>query len=144
MILQKIPSLNLLLLDTHIWLWWLLGSNRLDAKTIDILDNRALNQEIIISIMNIWELEILVRKRKVNLNLSFDDWVQQSANSQSFQIIPLTLPIILGQRLLPESFHQDPADKLITSTAIVSGYELATRDKLIIDSEACSIWNFKD
>ncbi len=121
-----------------------MGSKRLDARTIEILDNRALNKEIVISVMSIWELEILVRKNKVDLSLKFEDWIQNSVNSQSYQIIPLTLPVILGQRLLSENFHQDPADKLIASTAIVSGYELATRDKLIIDSGICPIWNFKD
>ncbi len=131
----------MLILDTHIWVWWLTENSRLKDEAISFLNEKAKKDEIVISIMNVWELEILVRKEKLYLNTTFEKWVQKSVSLQTFQIIPLTLPIILGQKLLPKNFHEDPADKLITSTAIVSGYELATLDRRIIQSKACKIWS---
>jgi PIN domain nuclease of toxin-antitoxin system len=49
----------MILLDTHIWLWWLLGSSNLSEAEIFALDQSASKKRIAISWVSIWETEML-------------------------------------------------------------------------------------
>lgn len=53
----------MILLDTHVWLWWLLEEGDLDESERAILDEQALNGEIVISAATIWEARIASWRR---------------------------------------------------------------------------------
>ena len=57
----------MILLDTHVWLWWLLEEGDLDESERAILDEQALNGEIFISAVTIWEAELLYRQGDLEL-----------------------------------------------------------------------------
>ncbi len=131
----------MVLLDTHIWLWWLLGDGSLKNSERLALDRLASNQKLCISWTTIWETEILERKGRISLLPDFSAWIKAATEKEIVQVLPVDLEVILTQRQLPQSFHSDPADRLITATAILSGFELATHDQRILDADVCSIWN---
>ncbi len=130
----------MIILDTHIWLWWLSENNQLSDGELTALDRLALQSALYISWVNVWELEILERKGKIALEGGFEQWVSTKLDTPGFNVLPVTVEVILAQRQLPDSFHADPADRLITATSIQYGYPLATKDQKIIDSGACEIW----
>jgi PIN domain nuclease of toxin-antitoxin system len=129
----------MILLDTHIWLWWLSGDNFISSDERQALDQYALRNELCISSISIWEVEILDRKGKLSFSPNFELWMQKILNIDSFKILPIQTDVIMAQRSLPEDFHGDPADRLIAATSIKTGYPLATKDQKIIHSEACEI-----
>ncbi|MDR9415980.1 MAG: type II toxin-antitoxin system VapC family toxin [Gracilimonas sp.] len=131
----------MILLDTHIWLWWLSGDNLISSDERQALDQYALRNELCISSITIWEVEILDRKGKLSFSPNFELWMQKILNIDSFKILPIQTDVIMAQRSLPEDFHGDPADRLIAATSIKTGNPLATKDQRIIDSGACEIWN---
>jgi len=130
----------MILLDTHIWLWWLLGDGQLTNLERDSLDHLAINRFLTISWVSVWETEMLERKGRISLEPNFKTWVRNATSPDFISLLPADLEVVIAQRQLPENFHQDPADRLISATSILSGFELATHDSRIIDSGACKIW----
>lgn len=131
----------MILLDTHIWLWWLLGDGNLkEAERIN-LDQLAEKRQLSISWVTIWETEMLERKGRIELLPDINSWLKVAAQPNVVSVLPADTELVLAQRNLPESFHGDPADRLITATSMLSGYPLATHDRRIIDSGACTIWD---
>lgn len=130
----------MILLDTHIWLWWLLGDGNLSPKERKALDSKASTQELCISWVTIWETEMLERKQRISLQPDFHNWIYQATSSSFLSVLPVDIEVVLAQKDLPDDFHADPADRLITSTSLLSKYPLATHDSRIQKSEACEIW----
>lgn len=130
----------MILLDTHIWLWWLLGDGNLSPKERKALDEKASAQELSISWVTIWETEMLERKQRISLQPDFQTWIRQATNPTFISVLPVDIEVVLAQRMLPHSFHADPADRLITATSLLAKYPLATHDGRILESEACEIW----
>jgi PIN domain nuclease of toxin-antitoxin system len=131
----------LILLDTHIWLWWLLGDGSLSSGEREALDRYAQQGKLSISWITIWETEMLERKGRVLLEPDFTTWIRQASSPGIAAILAVDLDVILAQRSLPDSFHSDPADRLIAATSLLSGYPLFTHNKRIIDSGACPVWS---
>jgi PIN domain nuclease of toxin-antitoxin system len=131
----------MVLLDTHIWLWWLLGDGSLKQSERKALDQLASNRKLCISWTTLWETEMLERKGRITLLPDFEGWVQDATHKSFMTVLAADMDLILAQQKLPDSFHGDPADRLITTTAILSGYALATYDQRIRKAEVCTIWN---
>lgn len=131
----------MILLDTHIWLWWISDNSGMSVDEKEELDLLASRKQLYISSISIWEIEILDRKGKLSFSPNFELWMEKILKIDPVKILPIHADVILAQRLLPENFHGDPADRLITATSIKMGYPLATKDQKIIDSGACEIWN---
>lgn len=131
----------MILLDTHIWLWWLLGDGQLTNRERDSLNHLAINRLLAISWVSVWETEMLERKGRISLEPNFKVWIREAASPDFITLLPADLEVVIAQRELPENFHQDPADRLISATSILSGFKLATHDSRIIESGACKIWN---
>lgn len=134
----------MVLLDTHYWIWFVGNLARLQPKEKEHLEYLAERSELCISMISVWEIELLQRRGKIRLALKLEEWLKYATGEKSIRILPIDERVILTQRTLPESFHPDPADRLITSTSILSGFELATADQKIIDSKACKIWNIRE
>lgn len=131
----------MILLDTHVWLWWLLGDGNLNVRERDALDAHAAKNLISISWVTIWETEMLERKGRIDLLPDFHTWIKLAVKPEITIVLPVDIDVVLTQRKIPHTFHNDPADRLITSTALLSGYPLATHDNRIIEGSVCKIWS---
>jgi PIN domain nuclease of toxin-antitoxin system len=65
-----------LLLDTHIWLWYLLGDNRLSGELKSLIANPT--TELWLSPISIWETVILAEKRRISLQPNTNEWIDLS------------------------------------------------------------------
>jgi len=65
-----------LLLDTHIWIWTQLATGKLSARVKRALDNEA--SEVWLSPISVWELVLLVEKRRVVLDRHVGEWVNRA------------------------------------------------------------------
>lgn len=130
----------MILLDTHIWLWWLLGDGALKKSERAKLDELASEKKLAISWVTIWETEMLERKNRIELRPNFQTWIRYATDANICRVLPVDIEVVLAQRNLPENFHHDPADRLITATALLAECKLATHDQKIIASDAVEIW----
>ena len=114
-----------LLLDTHIWLWYLQGSDRLSENLQQIM---ALPEtELWLSPISVWEVLILADKGRIELDSEPLVWVKRYLRSVDFKEARLTHEIAMLSRKI-ELSHQDPADRFIAATALNLDLILATVD----------------
>jgi PIN domain nuclease of toxin-antitoxin system len=130
------------LLDTHIWLWWLTPGSRLARRERDALDALAARRELYISAISLWEAQMLHAKDRLELPVEFADWLEQAADERMLTVLPLDVAVVLELDSLPRSFHGDPADRLIVATARSRRMPLASHDATIRRSRAVTIWKF--
>ena len=129
------------LLDTHIWLWWLTGHGGLSGSERSALDRAAELGDLCIAAISLWEAQMLYSKRRLELPLPFADWLRRATAHDAARILPLDAEVVISLDALPRSFHGDPADRLIVATARAHALPLATRDELIRKSRLAAQWN---
>lgn len=122
----------MILLDTHIWIWWVNGGEKLSEHQIEVLNENKF-KEIAISIISVWEAAKLSEYGRLELDLSIKEWIYVAMEFKKIKIIDLTPEIILDSTSLPGNFHKDPADQLIVSTARIYNCPLLTSDRKILD-----------
>lgn len=128
------------LLDTHVWIWWLLGSGQLPAKERQGLDHLASRGALRLAAVSLWEAQMLHAKRRLTLNRSFDIWLREAAAANVVQLLPLDVEVVIALGGIPASFHGDPADRLIVATSRAQKLPLATHDAAIRRSRATTFW----
>ena len=115
-----------LLLDTHIWIWYLLGHEQLSQTLRGAIADE--NNELWLSPISIWETLILAEKGKILLKPDPPTWIQNSLRQLDTKEAPLSNEIALLSRQL-QLEHQDPADRFIAATAIHLQLTLVTVDR---------------
>ncbi len=115
-----------LLLDTHIWVWSTVQPERLTERVARQLTNPA--NEIWLSAISIWELQLLHDKGRVKLMPDAVSWISDNLNRLKIREAPLTFEVALAISSLKLP-HNDPADGFIAATAKVFGLTLVTADE---------------
>lgn len=121
----------MILLDTHVWLWWLLEEGNLDESERAMLDEQAMNGEIVISAATVWETEMMERSGSVQLEPDFATWITRATDAQICKVFPIDEEVIKAMRKLPENFPDDPGDRIIVATALLYDIPLATKDPVL-------------
>lgn len=128
------------LLDTHMWVWWLTPGSPLSRAERAALDAHAERRELFVSAISLWEAQMLHAKRRLELPVLFPDWLVRATDERVLTVIPLDVDVVVALDALPASFHGDPADRLIVATARSRVLALATRDATIRKSRAVKLW----
>jgi len=128
------------LLDTHVWVWWLTARSPLPARERDALDALAGRRDLCLSAISLWEAQMLHSKARLEIPLALADWLEQAADERMLTVLPLDTAVVLALESLPRSFHGDPADRLIVATARSRRMPLATHDAAIRRSRAVPLW----
>lgn len=117
------------LLDTHAWLWLATGDEKLPVPVRKTLEKFETAGELYVAAISLLEIANMFRRNRVHLPLNLNDWFQRALSDANIGLLPITLEIAAETALLPESFHGDPADRLIAATARVENLTLCTHDK---------------
>jgi PIN domain nuclease of toxin-antitoxin system len=120
-----------ILLDTHAWFWAVNEPERLSQKAMKAIAAAKPCDRCIASI-SIWEFAMMVTRAKVSINISLDQWFEYAVSNTGITVYPLSPKIAVESCSLPNDFHKDPADRLITATARVHGLTLVTKDTKIL------------
>lgn len=133
----------MVLLDTHIWIWWLGGNDELSDHERDELDYLASKRQIAIAAISLWEAQMRIARGRISVTLPFEQWIREAARPDLVTIIPIDTNVAIALQELPENFHGDPADRLILASALSRNYELATRDRALLSSKLVRHWKTK-
>lgn len=122
----------MIVLDTHILLWWASGENAQLSKGAQ----RAIGAElkggrIMVSSMSAWELAMLVAKGRVALSMDIEEWLSVVSQIEVVSFVPVDNEIAVKSIELPGEFHKDPTDRIIVATARKLTAQLVTADDRI-------------
>ena len=87
-----------------------------------------------------WEAQMLHRKKRIALPLPFPTWLRRATSADMLTILPLGAETVIAVNELPDSFHGDPADRIIVATARSHDIHLATHDEAIRRSRLVKLW----
>ena len=121
----------MIMLDTHIWIWWALGDRRLTSWQLQAI-RRHESFGLGVSVVSCWEVAKLVQGRKLDLGMPLHDWVDRALFYKGVELLPLTVEIALEATELPGVFHRDPADQFLVATARLRGIPILTQDAQIL------------
>ena len=122
-----------LLLDTHVWIWLMLGELTLKkSAALKAVEQAALDARLLVSAISIWEIGMLEAKGRIVLPLDIMHWVENALAAPGVRLQPLTPAIALHSSRLPADFHGDPADRILVATARIVDAVLVTRDARIL------------
>lgn len=121
----------MILLDTHIWIWWVHGDSQLPDSYREYLEGTQ--QDFGVSAISCWEVAKLVEYERLVFPLSIEEWMQQALNYPNVRLVELTSRIAIESTQLPQPFHRDPADQIIVATARINNCALMTKDEKILD-----------
>lgn len=123
---------NKIVLDTHILIWSILNPENLSKIVSDQIVSAQSNNELYISAITLWEIAMLMQKKRINLYEPIRDFLEAISNINGLNIIPIT-PISASESVsLPGGFLSDPADCMIIAAAREIAGTLVSRDKKII------------
>jgi len=120
-----------ILLDTHVWVWWLTGHARMTPTLLKHLQAHQ-PSGLGVSVISCWEVGKLVENGKLTLSVPVDQWVKQGLAFPGIRLLELTPDIAVASTQLPQPFHRDPADQIIVATARHHNVPILTTDARIL------------
>jgi PIN domain nuclease of toxin-antitoxin system len=126
-----------LLLDTCA-LIWLQNADPMSTEAIGAIFHAAGTEGVVISPISAWEIGLMSRTRQGRApGLEFPPspkaWFQRAMSAPGVRPAPFTPEIAIDSCYLPGDLHNDPADRLIITTARHLNVPIVTRDRRIID-----------
>jgi PIN domain nuclease of toxin-antitoxin system len=116
----------MLLLDTHIWLWWMNGTEgKLPSGIIEQIEKA---ESVVVSAISCFEIEWLARHGRIEMGIKPDEWFAGAFTEAGIICLPITDGIARLAASLPEH-HKDPQDRIIIATAILHNARLISADK---------------
>jgi PIN domain nuclease of toxin-antitoxin system len=122
----------MILLDTHIWIWWVDENPQLSQRHTQLIQDNE-QEGLGISAISCWEVAKLIERGRLQLACSIEEWMEQAVAYPGLHVLPLTPQIAIESTKLLEPFHRDPADQIIVATARIHDLSLLTMDRLILD-----------
>lgn len=110
-----------ILLDTHVYLWWLANSPRLGQEASEII---ATADSVYISSASIWEAAIKTTTGKLEADI---DELCEQIHGSGFVELPVTLRHAAASARLP-LLHKDPFDRMLVAQAQTEPLHLLTAD----------------
>lgn len=126
-----------LLLDTHAFLWWLAGDERLSASARDAVSEEL--DPIFVSAASIWEISTKHRLGKLPGASVIVGDLARVIESQGFVGLPIT--ILHGQvaGALPGP-HRDPFDRMLIAQAMLDDLVLVSNEQAFVAYGVGRLW----
>lgn len=122
------------LLDTHVLIWWLQGDGPLSSAQQRVLDAADRDSPLRVSDISLWEIATLHSLGRIRLTLPLRDWLEKATAPPLVRRHGISPAIAAEVAALPDSFHRDPADRILVATARILGATLLTQDRHIVES----------
>jgi PIN domain nuclease of toxin-antitoxin system len=119
----------LIVIDTHVLVWWLTGTPGLSRKADRTLAAHSQPGQIVVSAMSLLEIATAVRRGRLQLSMPLDRWLADMHSLPEIKIEPVSAEIAVFAGGLAEPMHGDPADRLIVATTSALDVSLVTGDK---------------
>ncbi|BAU14785.1 PilT protein domain protein [Leptolyngbya sp. NIES-3755] len=117
-----------ILLDTHIFLWFISGDSQLTISTRDAI--RDPDNEVYLSVVSIWEVIVKYQLGKLPLPSHPATYLPQQREAHQILNLDLDERSVVQLENLP-SLHRDPFDRMLICQALHHNLVIATVDSAI-------------
>ena len=95
----------------------------------------ALNEatSVFVSPISAAELACLQERKRIILPTHWKLWFREAVRRNSWQVLDITMTVAEEAYSLPDTFHPDPADRILTATARLNQLKLLTTDRKLLD-----------
>ena len=129
----------MILLDTHVLIWMSSDPKRLSTRAHHAVLEARQRTGIAVASITLWELAWLAESRRILVSGSVESFVRETISRVAVK--SMTPEITATALRLPADFPRDPADRIITATAITDGMQLVTADRQIRAAKVvATIW----
>ena len=131
----------MIILDTHIWVWWVEQPAQLRAAQITAILREEASTDGVIGICatSLWEVAKLVEIGRIHLGANLADWFENALAYPHVRVINLSPSIAIRSTALPGNSQlsrdaqiRDPSDQIIIATAMLNNCPLVTSDGKIV------------
>jgi PIN domain nuclease of toxin-antitoxin system len=117
-----------LLLDTHIFLWYITADARLSALFRDAI--REPKNDVFLSVVSLWEAAIKYNLSKLPLPQSPEIYIPNERRRHQIKSLALHENAVKELVNLP-NLHRDPFDRILICQALANNLTIVTVDPLI-------------
>jgi len=114
----------MILLDTHIWIRWLLPNDPLPKRFMKFIETA---DALAVSSVSCWEVVLLEKFHRIELPLPVEEWLTEALNGSDVTALPIDESIASLAGRLPYH-HKDPADRFIIATSIINNAKIISLD----------------
>lgn len=125
------------LVDTHVFLWWVEGDRTLSAKARAALSDQ--DNECLLSLVSVWELAIKAGLGKLKLALPVQRYVVEHVAANGFRILDIRMAHV-GRVESLDPHHGDPFDRLLIAQALEEKLPVVTADPVFRKYGVKRIW----
>ena len=125
------------LLDTHAFLWFVSGDNRLSSKAQSII--KKSRNDIYFSAVSAWEMSIKIRLGRLSIEEELEPFIIKQLSENNFSALSITIFHSIYTLKLPH-IHKDPFDRMIVAQSQVEDMHLISRDKNIKKYKVPVVW----
>ena len=118
-----------ILLDTHIFLWFITNNKRLSDYYYDIISDE--DNEVYMSVISIWEAIIKHQTGKLSFPEPPEIYLPKQRQRHSINSLLIDEPTITQLAKLPP-LHRDPFDRLLICQALHHNLHMITEDNKIL------------
>lgn len=117
-----------ILLDTHIFLWYISDDRRLSKELHYKI--RDTNNEVYLSVVSIWESIVKHQIGKLPFPESPEKYLSKQRTFHKISSLELDEPSVCKLIQLPE-IHRDPFDRMLVCQALQHNLKIATVDEKV-------------
>jgi PIN domain nuclease of toxin-antitoxin system len=125
------------LLDTHAFLWFVIGDRRLSAPARNRIE--AQGSEILLSIASIWEIAIKAGRGRLPLPSPVRRFIPQQMVENGIRLLPVALDHAMEVENLPHH-HADPFDRMLVVQARMEEMPIISADPTLDRYGVDRVW----
>ena len=131
----------MILMDTCAIIWDALEPTELSKSAMAAIDKADEHNALIISDISIWEISMLIKKQRLEVNTTPANFVNLFLQSRNVSVQSISPEIAELSVSFSAEINKDPADRIIAATSIIRNAQLVTADQNLRDGEMLdTIW----
>jgi PIN domain nuclease of toxin-antitoxin system len=132
---------EMIVADTHVIIWDALKPDLLSPKALKAIREANKQDGIIFCEISLWEIAMLMKKGRLTVDASYLEFIRLVSDSNNYIFKGLSPEIAELSADLFAKTNKDPADRIISATAIIEKADLVTSDKTLRRSKKIdTIW----
>ena len=125
------------LLDTHVVLWWLQGSNKIPPRVRSILQDPT--SHVLVSAASAWEIAIKYEAGKLDAARTLVLRFEAAIEEENFAGLPISIRHAIQAGMLQRT-HKDPFDRMLIAQAKVENVPVVSTDRCFDKYGVKRIW----